>query len=132
MKPLAAFSTFSLYCAALWLAALLPTELGAWVVKVLAFMPGLTLILWRAGTFDVEKQRPDAAVERLFARLGWSGTFWLAIAMTIHSVIVSELVASEALAARIAVGVLVSTTGLGLAAIAWMRAGSRARHVGQS
>ena len=125
MKPLAAFSTFALYGAALWLATLLPIGLGAWVVKVLAFTPGLALILWRFRLLGDDPRHGPVAHGGSFLRLGGWGLLGLAVAMTVNAGGVSELVASEALPARVAVAALVLTTGLGLSAIAWVRAGAR-------
>lgn len=130
MKLLAALSTFALYNAALWLAAQLPTWFAEWIVMGLAFAPGLVLILWRFRLLDAGTRRPDLAIERSFTRLGWSGTFWLVVAMTVNAAAVSELAASEALPARIALAALVLTTGLGLAAVAWIREGARPRRAG--
>lgn len=130
MKPLAAFSTFALYCAGLWLASLLPAWLGDWVVKLLAFLPGLALILWRFRLLEDSTRHGAAAHGGSLLRLDWSGTFWLAVAMTANSVAVSELAAGESLPARVALAALVLTTGIGLASVAWIRASARSRHAG--
>jgi hypothetical protein len=116
-----------LYCAALWLATLLPTWLDAWVVRVLAFTPSVALILWRFRLLEDSSRHGPVAHGGSFLRLGGWGVVWLAIAMTFNAVAVRELVASEARPARVAVAALVLATGVGLAAIAWIRTGARPR-----
>ncbi|HVS18264.1 MAG TPA: hypothetical protein VMT18_06675 [Planctomycetota bacterium] len=123
MKILAATSAFSLYCAGLWLTTRMPEGMAAWVMKLLAAMPGLVVVLGLAGVFRLETRRPDQTVERLFTRLGWTGTAWLAVGMTVNSIGVSELSRSDAPWARVAMAVLVLLTGIFVAWVAWLRAG---------
>jgi hypothetical protein len=127
LRLLAAVCAFSTYCAGLWVVSWLPEGFAAWLMKMLAAMPGLILMLGLAGVFRAAYGRPDQAVERLFTRLGWSGTAWLALGMTVNSVGVSELSRSDAPWARVTMAVLVVLPGIFLACVAWLRSGRRSQ-----
>lgn len=105
----------------------MPEGLAAWVLKLLAAMPGLVVVLGLSGAFRLKGRRPGQPAERLFTRLGWTGTALLGVGMTANSIAVSELSRSDAPWARAAMAVLVLLTGIFFASVAWLRAGRRPR-----